>query len=106
MTCLSLWDLFDSLLRGYDELGDYMTTTEVAEQLGISRKELLRLHRLGFGPPRHRDEDGIFYLRSDVDDWEDESGWYDIKVVYIWGARWWAFNPSEDFKKINVGVQG
>ncbi len=50
-------------------LGGYVTETECAEELGISRRTLQRWHRLREGPPRTLVGKKIKYRRASVDAW-------------------------------------
>ena len=50
-------------------LGGYVTETECAEELGISRRTLQRWHRLREGPPRTLVGKKIKYRRASVAAW-------------------------------------
>lgn len=52
---------------------EVMLAYEVADHLRVHRKTLIEWAKRGFGPPRHKVGNRIYYLRHEVDSWHAQT---------------------------------
>ena len=92
-------------LFGAKDLPEFLSPSVAAERLSVTWQDLSRWHKWGFGPERFSDSDGPFYRLVDIEAWEDESGWLDLKRCYLMSDPNTQLNRMRmKFRKILVDV--
>jgi len=78
---------------------DFVGLTDVAEIAGVSRQNMRKLmlsHAVEFPPPVHEGSASVWHL-SDVLDWLNSRGWYDINAE--------VFDVARSAKQINLAKE-
>jgi len=71
------------LFDGVADPPEFLTTREAADRIGVTSLEMVRWGAKSFGPHRFKDDQGYFYMASEVEEWAESSGWLRLKRAYV-----------------------